>query len=129
MSAPPDGCFVGGMPAVTGLVAEKVTSGRPPAMTPPERKRRQRQRDQVASESMRFVPPASQPDEPGRARIDHPLSNEMISLSAWFCIGSEQYGATSTESPDAKIPDDSGALPAFIASKIEIDTILARIAP
>jgi hypothetical protein len=38
------------------MVAENVTSGRPPAMTPAERKRRQRQREQVASESMRFVP-------------------------------------------------------------------------
>jgi hypothetical protein len=37
------------------MVAESVTSDRPPAMTPVERKRRQRQREQAASEPMRFI--------------------------------------------------------------------------
>ena len=36
-------------------IAENVTSGRPPAMTPGERKRRQPQREQAASEPMCFI--------------------------------------------------------------------------
>jgi hypothetical protein len=39
-------------------------------------------------------------------------------------IWRHQYGVTPTQ----KFPDNSGALGAFIASKTEIDTILARIA-